>query len=106
VPVSGPYLRERVTFGTIPSGYSDAVSFRYSDGRHVMSVVASIAYAGSNSPVLTMPDLSGVAGWQSAFAYTTGASGNWFASAEGSNGQGPCTEGRRTYTATVNGTLP
>lgn len=104
--VNGPYLRERVTFGTIPPGYGDAVSFRYTDGRHVMAIVASLAYAGANGPVLTMPDLSGVAGWQNAFAYTTGASGNWFAGAEGSNGQGPCTEGRRTYTATVNGTLP
>jgi hypothetical protein len=104
--VSGPYLRERVTFGTIPAGYGDAIAFRYTDGRHVMSIVASFAYAGGNGPVLTMPDLSGVAGWQNAFAYTTGASGNWFAAAEGSNGQGPCTEGRRTYTATVNGTLP
>lgn len=104
--INGPYLRERVTFGPIPPGYGDAVSFRYTDGRHLMAIVASIAYAGSNGPILTMPDLSAVAGWQSAFAYTTGASGNWFAAAEGSNGQGPCTEGRRTYTATVNGTLP
>ena len=104
--VNGPYLRERVRFGTIPSGYGDAVSFRYTDGRHVMSVMASLGYAGSNGPVLTMPDLSAVAGWQNSFAYTAGASGTWLASAEGSNGQGPCTEGRRTYTATVNGTLP
>jgi len=104
--VSGPYLRERVTFGAIPSGYTDAVSFRYTDGRHLMSIVASSGYTGTSSPVLTMPDLSAVTGWQNAFAYTAGASGNWFASAEGSNGQGPCTEARRTYTATVNGTLP
>jgi hypothetical protein len=48
--VNGPYLRERVRFGTIPSGYGDAVSFRYTDGRHVMSVMASLGYAGQQRP--------------------------------------------------------
>ena len=104
--VAGAYPRERVTFSAIPSGYNDAVTFRYTDGRRTMSVAASSGYTGSSIPVLTMPDLSGVAGWQNAFAYTPGASGTWLASAEGSNGQAPCTEGRRTYTATVNGILP
>jgi len=69
-------------------------------------VVASIAYAGAGNPVLTMPDLSGVAGWQNSYAYATGAAGTWFASADGSNGGAPCTEGRATYSATVSGTLP
>jgi len=104
--VAGPYLRERVTFSTIPAIYNSSVSLRYTEGRHVMQVVASIAYAGAGNPVLTMPDLSGVAGWQNSYAYATGAAGTWFASADGSNGGAPCTEGRATYSATVSGTLP
>jgi hypothetical protein len=104
--VAGPYLRERATFGAIPAGYNSSVSLRYTEGRHVMGVTASIAYAGSSNPVLTMPDLSGVTGWQSAYAYTPGAAGTWSASADGSNGGAPCTEGRTTYNATLSGTLP
>jgi hypothetical protein len=71
-------------------------------------VTVSIAYAGggSNAPVLAMPDLSGVAGWQTSFAYVTGAAGTWSASADGSNGGAPCTEGRVAYNATATGTLP
>jgi hypothetical protein len=53
-----------------------------------------------------MPDLSGVAGWQTSFAYVTGAAGTWSASADGSNGGAPCTEGRVAYNATATGTLP
>jgi len=103
---AGPYLRERATFGVIPAPYNASVSLRYSEGRHTMAVVASIGYTGSNNPVLTMPDLSGVAGWQASYAYAPGAAGTWSASADGSNGGAPCTEGRLTYNATVNGTLP
>ena len=102
----GPYLREQATFAAIPSGYNNSVSLRYTDGRHIMQVRASIAYAGSNAPVLAMPDLSGVAGWQNSFAYVTGAAGTWSASADGSNGGAPCTEGRVTYNATATGTMP
>jgi len=105
-PLAGPYQRERATFGVIPSGYNASVSLRYTEGRHTMMVTASIPYAGSNNPVLTMPDLSGVAGWQSSFAYATGAAGTWFASADGFNGGAPCTEGRLTHNATLSGTLP
>ncbi len=102
----GPYLRERATFSTIPAIYNSSISLRYTEGRHVMQVTASIAYAGSNNPVLAMPDLSGVAGWQNSYAYATGAAGSWSTSADGSNGGVPCTEGRATYNATVSGTLP
>ena len=104
--LAGPYQRERATFGVIPAGYNSSVSLRYTEGRHTMLVTASLAYAGANNPVLTMPDLSGVAGWQSSFAYATGAAGSWSASADGSNGGAPCTEGRLTYSATITGTLP
>ena len=90
----------------IPPGYNSSVSLRYTEGRHTMTVTASIAYAGRNNPVLTMPDLSGVAGWQNSYAYATGAAGTWFASADGSSGGAPCTEGRLTYNATLSGTLP
>lgn len=102
----GSYLRERATFGVISPGYNTSVSLRYTEGRHTMIVTASMAYAGVNNPVLTMPDLSGVTGWQNSYAYATGAAGTWFASADGSNGGAPCTEGRLTYNATVSGTLP
>lgn len=102
----GSYQRERATFGVIPASYNASVSLRYTEGRHTMTVTASTAYAGANNPVLTMPDLSGVAGWQNSYAYATGAAGTWFASADGSSGGAPCTEGRLTYNATVSGTLP
>ncbi|HEY6827309.1 MAG TPA: hypothetical protein VI259_10640, partial [Gemmatimonadaceae bacterium] len=102
----GPYLRERATFSAIPANYNSSVALRYTDGRHVMQVAASIAYAGTSNPVLAMPDLSSVAGWQNSYAYAAGAAGTWFASADGSNGGAPCTEGRTTYNATVSGTLP
>lgn len=104
--VSGPYQRERATFGVIPAGYNGSVSLRYTEGRHTMAVTASIGYAGANNPVLTMPDLSSVAGWQNSYAYAPGAAGTWSASADGSNGGAPCTEGRLTYNATISGTLP
>ncbi len=104
--VPGPYLRERATFDVIPANYNTSLSLRYTEGRHTMVVTSSIAYAGSNGAVLTMPDFSGVAGWQNSYAYATGAAGTWFASADGSNGGAPCTEGRTTYNATLSGTLP
>jgi hypothetical protein len=102
----GSYLREQATFGGIAPSYNTSVSLRYTEGRHTMTVTASIAYAGSNNPTVTMPDLSGIAGWQNSYAYATGAAGTWFASADGSNGGAPCTEGRSAYNATTSGTLP
>ncbi|MDP9144838.1 MAG: hypothetical protein M3N43_09115, partial [Actinomycetota bacterium] len=93
----GGHQRLRATHQSIPAVYTDRRQLQYTDGgTRAMSVGASAAHFVAVGFALTMPDLSGVAGWPVTQAIPAGAGGIWTFVAEGSNGAGPlCTEGRR-----------
>jgi hypothetical protein len=93
----GGHQRLRAFHSAIPAVYTTRRQLQYTDGgNRTMSVAASTAHFVAMGLTLTMPDLSGVAGWPTNLAIPAGSGGIWTFVAEGSNGAGPlCTEGRR-----------
>ena len=85
-----PYVRFHAT-GPIQAEYGDAINLEFvqsSAGRNV-SITATKAYlAGSGTYDLTVPDFSGVAGWDNNWGPKVGASTEWTATAYSISGIG------------------
>jgi hypothetical protein len=94
--LSGSYKRLQANVGDIPGVYNRSAVLEYGDGGKQVVVSASTGYAGTVGVVLATPDLSGVSGWDSAWAMSTGATGSWFLTLGGATGGSICAEGERT----------
>lgn len=100
------YKRLQVGLGAVPASYNGAATLRYDDGARVMSVSLSSALFTAPATVVTMPELSGVSGWSSAFAIAASARGNYSVLLDGRSVDGPlCTEARSTFTITYSGSF-
>jgi uncharacterized membrane protein len=93
---TGSYKRLSATLGDIPGSYNRMMTLEYSDGGKTMKVTASASVAGNAAVTLTMPDFSGVAGWQNEFAPSAAATGTWAVTLDGGSSNGSlCAEDER-----------
>jgi hypothetical protein len=93
--LAGGYKRLQADY-TLPADYLGGTStnFNYVDSiaKHAVAMSASPAYLGGAGVTLAMPDFSGLAGWDSAWAPAAASTGTWNAS--GVTGAPPfCIEG-------------
>ncbi len=108
---NAPYLRLRAQY-TIQSEYDGAwvLNLGPEAGNGVSFVVTAGYLGGGGAFDQTVPDFSGVAGWQDAWGMTSGASVNWFMSATGWTSSGgiitsPYVEGGRVLSASRFGAI-
>lgn len=93
--VPGPYKRLQFQF-TLPADLNGAVTAQYLEtgpGSHVALMSATAGWLGGLAVVLTLPDFTGLAGWQNSYAPSSGAVGTWTVAAGGGTGT-PCTGGK------------
>jgi len=87
---TAPYVRFRAT-GSIPADYGKLLDleFTQSSAARSVSIIASESYlTGGASYDLTVPDFSGVAGWDNNWGPKTGAATDWRVSTYGFTGIG------------------
>lgn len=104
-PQSGPYKRLQFQF-TAPAEYGSSVSLSYFDpGSSGVIIAASVAgYLGGNAVNLTVPDFTGVGGWNNAYAPAAASTVTWTTTAASGVGTSNCAAGQLTA-ATRNGSL-
>jgi hypothetical protein len=96
--VPAPYKVLQVTVSGFPIVYDRTISFRYSSALRSMSVSASVAYTGTGTTTLAMPDFSTMDGWPAGAGMGVDESGSWNLSLEGGMVSTPlCTDNRITY---------
>jgi len=101
--LSAPFKRLEVAL-TMPAEYNGVSSFSYVAGTKVALVMGTSAYFASTSQTLTMPDLSGLSGWDNNWVPAPGDQVSWTVLGNGSTGQ--CAEGARTVTSQLTGVQP
>lgn len=76
--LAGSYRRLQAAI-SVPAEYDSHTMFSYWQGvaGSAMTMLATAAWVGGTSTTLAFPDLSGVAGWNNAWAAAAGAGGNW-----------------------------
>ena len=87
---TAPYVRFRAT-GTIPADYGKLLDleFTQSSAARSVSIFASESYlTGSSTYDITVPDFSGVAGWDNNWGPKTGSETDWSVSTFGFTGIG------------------
>lgn len=91
---------------TLPAEYNSMATFGLADnsGDHSIAVLATAAWLGGLSVTVEVPDLSGAAGWDDAWAPASSATTNWMFRASGWSGD-DCTEGAREVSTGVVGTV-
>ncbi len=96
----GPYKRLQASF-SFATEYNSAVTLIYTAQSKSVSITASPAWIGNTSATLSLPDFTGVAGWNDVWAPASGATGTWTVLVAGSTlaGQTLCAEGARVITA-------
>jgi len=90
VAATAPYVRFRAT-GSIPADYGKLLDleFTQTNAAHTVSILASESYlAGAASYDITVPDFSGVAGWDNNWGPKTGSETEWRVSTFGFTGIG------------------
>ncbi len=82
--VAGPYRRLQFQY-TLPTGAVSSTTALYAatSGGQAVTISASATYLGGTAVDLTMPDFSGLAGWNNAWAPASGSSGTWSVSGAG-----------------------
>ncbi|MEZ4589281.1 MAG: hypothetical protein R2909_23140 [Gemmatimonadales bacterium] len=94
--LSGPYKRLRFQL-TLPTDLNQAIVLGYSDaiGGQTVTLTATVAgFLGGSQVDLSLPDFTGVAGWNDSWAPASGATVEWSATASGSTTTSPCAGGR------------
>ncbi len=102
---AGPYKRLRFQF-TLPSDLDAAATLTYSDvgsAKSVFIIASRAGYLGGFAVDLSMPDFSGLAGWDNAWAPAAPTAVDWTATGAGASLTNLCTPGR-IATATRTGT--
>ena len=100
---SGPY-RILSAVVAMPSAYDSFSSFEYDANGKYVGVAASAAYLGNGSQTLTVPDLSGVAGFQTSWAPAATDEVSWAIFGTGGFLTNPCAPGSRGVAASIEGT--
>ncbi|MFN0178933.1 MAG: beta strand repeat-containing protein [Gemmatimonadales bacterium] len=103
--LAGPYKRLQFQF-TLPAEYSQSVTVAYSEsgsGNDVVLIATVAGYLGGQAVNLSVPDLSGVSGWDNAWAPASAATVMWNAAGSGSNLTSACSAGGRLVTAARTG---
>lgn len=106
--LAGPFRRLQATT-TISAEYDSHTQFAYWQGvgQLPMTMLATAGWIGGTAVTLAFPDLSGVAGWNAAWAPPAGATGSWNMMTVGKTmgfAGNLCVEGGATKTAMRNGT--
>ncbi len=103
--VAGPYKTLRFQF-TLPTDLGSAATLSYSESAVAKSalIAATNAWLGGTAVDITMPALSGLAGWDDSWMPASGATVQWSASAAGSSLTGACAAGS-VSSATRTGSL-
>jgi hypothetical protein len=104
--LAGPYKRLQFQF-TLPADVASSATVGYVDGpgaRTVSISATGAGFLGGTAVNLAMPDFSGVAGWNNAWAPAAGAAVNWTATGAGALLTAFCSEGARIATSTRAGT--
>jgi hypothetical protein len=105
-PQSGPYKRLQFQF-TLPAEYGASVSLGYNDsvGSAGVIITATVAgYLGGTAVNLTVPDFTGVGGWNNAYAPAAASTVTWTTTAAGGAIISTCAAGQWAA-ATRNGSL-
>lgn len=102
---SAAYRRARVEV-TLPAEYNSLTSFAVADdaGDHSIAVLATADWLGGLSITLEIPDFTGLAGWDDAWAPTKASTSNWLLGANGWTGE-DCAEGAREVSTVTTGTV-
>ena len=104
--LAGGYKRLQAAL-TMPAEYQSRASFRYQDQagtRPLVIVSATMAWFGSTSVSLSLPDFSGVAGWNNGWAPSSGASVFWSVLGENSTTPPHCAANAKYISAIQSGT--
>jgi hypothetical protein len=94
--LAGPDKRLRFQF-TLPTDLNQGIHLGYEDpsGGQAVTITATVAgFLGGSQVDLSLPDFSGVAGWNDSWAPAAGASVGWSASGAGGATSSPCSGGR------------
>jgi uncharacterized membrane protein len=91
---------------TLPAEYNSIATFTFADGSgdHSIAVLATAAWLGGLNVSMEVPDLSGAAGWNDAWAPASASSVDWTFIASGWTGD-DCTEGAREVNTVTFGTV-
>lgn len=104
--LAGPYKRLQGVV-TLPSDYTSRASLRYQDqgaSQALAIISATMAWLGGASVTLSLPDFTGVTGWNNAWAPPTGSTVFW--SMQGSTATNPsqCAANAKYISAIQSGT--
>ncbi len=88
----------------MPSEYNSYSSFEYDANGKYIGVAGSAAYLGTGSQTLTVPDLSGVSGFQTSWVPADGDEVSWALFGTGGALANACSVGYRGVTAVIEGT--
>jgi hypothetical protein len=106
---AGNYKRLQATF-TQPGDYLTSTTFTYADqvaAGKAVSILASYAFlGGGGQKILTMPNFSGLAGWNDTWPPQSANSAFWTLTTTNSTLTTGCNDGARVITATRTGTVP
>ena len=104
--LAGPYKRLRFQY-IQPADLNSSVFLSYADvgSQRVVSITTTVGgYLGGQAVDLSVPDLSGLPGWDSSWAPAAPTTVDWIAIAGGSTASNLCTPGSRVTTSTRLGT--
>jgi hypothetical protein len=98
--LAGNYKRLQAVFTLAPE-YASGVTLAYNSQSKSVTIVATPAWLGGSNVTLSMPNFSGIVGWNDIWPPASGATGQWTVSAVGTTLTGPslCVENARTATA-------
>jgi hypothetical protein len=94
--LAGPYKRLRYQF-TLPTDLNGSTSLTYTEeaaGKSVTITASVSGYLGGTAVDLSMPDLSGVTGWNNTWAPGSAASVDWTATGSSPAPTSLCTNGK------------
>lgn len=104
--LAGSYKRLQAAV-TLPAEYQSRASLRYQDQgapRSLAIVSATMAWLGSSNVSLSLPDFSGVSGWNNAWAPPSGASVFWSLLGENATEPPHCAANAKYISAIRSGT--
>jgi hypothetical protein len=105
--LAGAYKRLQAAL-TMPAEYQSRASLRYQDQggtRPLVIVSATMAWFGSSSVSLSLPDFAGVSGWDNAWAPSSGASVFWTVIGDNATNPPHCAANAKYISAIQSGTL-
>jgi hypothetical protein len=96
----GNYKRLQAVF-TLAAEYNSGATLSYTASSKVVTIIATPAWLGGSSVTLSLPNFSGLPGWNDVWPPAASATGQWTAAVAGTTLTGPslCTNNGRLVTA-------